>query len=922
MKLLSINSQSLTLTKIAELEIFAMENNIDLIAIQETWCNVGSIYEIPGYNCIRNDRHGNQGGTAIYFKSNIKVSTDKKLTVQSINISYEQLVVKVNTPSKSFYIINCYCPRKNLHQFAISSLENTIQSLSEKRQPFVIVGDLNIDLLRSSPESTTMHQFIDEYDMLSHVINPTRITENTQSQIDYVISSADFHDAIVKCLTCTPCNSDHLGLKVELSLDKTAPEMKIKKIRLYKDFNPQSFCDDLISTDWSVFNTNVQKKDIEQAALTLQQTLVSALDKHAPLKTIIDHPQHTPWVTPALRHQLKHRNHLRYVAMTTKKSEDWIAYRLERNKINKSLKSARHQYHRRKFDNCNGDPKETWHLIQKLTKSSKQSKCNIQTTKKLNEMNKFFCEVGEKVKNSCVVTSHDIPSTHPIVPATFDFHKISDIDVIKAVSRFSNWSSPGNDGINGYVLKSSLPAIIKQITTLINMSIQSSIFPTIFKTAQITPIPKIPEAHTPDQHRPISLLSLLSKLTERIIYNQLYHHLKEYLTSSQHGYKLGRSTLTALLEISDKILHAMDNQELSVLVLLDMSKAFDSICHSVLIEKLRSMGLKASAINWISSYLKDRNQFVKVGNLSSDKMYLTCGVPQGSILGPLLFIVYVNDIPAVIKHCKTWQYADDTQLVHSYNPKNINAQTKVSQNINIDLESINNWCQNNFLSLNASKTKAMCIGHKKILVKQTRPTITLSNENIEYVSSAKNLGVTFDEHHTYRTHITNAIKTARYRLINIEKVKHDLPPELLKRIIESMIIQPALYALPVWSSTYPTLLRKFQRDVINKASKIVLGKRKFTQMNDNLTKLNWLNVFQEDEFRTLILAKDLIPSNICPVHNTRQKGEPRLPRVTTDRGKRSFSFRGTKLIQKYSSYNNLPHNQFKNTIRKILTEVI
>ena len=758
MKIVSINAQCLSSERLIELHTYAISESIDLILVQETWLQPESMEcTIPGYNLYRNDRNGRLGGgTAIFYKSSMKVYLDQDLTKKAQGIEYEQLAVKVKTPdNRIIYIINLYNPRYENYRQALDIIRDTTETLTEKDCNYIFAGDLNIDYRKRSLAKKLLLELMSQFNLYNLNTKSTRITETSQTVIDYMISSTSLKNAITICAPKTVCNSDHLGLYSVMSYGDTEPAAKtIKSIRSYKNFDREAFCEDVSNCDLTDFEAAIINEDVNKAALTLQTILQDSLNKYAPEKTIAMYPNYAPWVTVELRNQLKKRNKMRYTAMKTKTSKDWKLYQHQRNQVTYKLRQAKIHYNKEKFTKCGSNVKEVWSLAKKLTAKMNQ-KCTATTKSELNKINKFFSQVGTSIKNKThTETNYEAIKQQP---QTFKFVNITTIDTIKAVGLLPNWKAPGFDGINGFVIKSALPAIAVPLTKLINLSLKTSTFPTCFKNTIVSPIPKTPGTIEPDQHRPLALLSLLSKVVERIAYIQLYSFLSPLINKNQHGFQHCRSTVTALLNITEKIYNNMENRDASLLIMMDLSKAFDSLQHNILLDKLKLSGLSDSALAWIESYLKDRKQIVRVNSIYSDEVTLECGVPQGSILGPLLFLLYVNDLPSAIKHGTVGQFADDGQIVYNYKAKDNDALCYVQANINDDMKSVSSWFAANSLLLNTKKTKIMAIGHKKV-TNGTLPILTVDNQTIEYVRTARNLGVIFDDEMNFKQHVDSILR--------------------------------------------------------------------------------------------------------------------------------------------------------------------
>ena len=279
------------------------------------------------------------------------------------------------------------------------------------------------------------------------------------------------------------------------------------------------------------------------------------------------------------------------------------------------------------------------------------------------------------------------------------------------------------------VLKDSLLITLPFITSIINASLLASTFPEVWKTAEITPSTKQGNHELPNNNRPISLLPALSKVCERVAYNQFVTYLttKERLTTKQSGNKKWFSIETSLIHTTDAFLKGIDDKTLTACVLLDMSKAFDSIDHQILSRKIQSVCASTSALKWFNRYLTNRYQVVRIHSSVSDPLPVECGVPQGSILGPLLFSIYVNDLPEVPRHCSTECYVDDTKLFVSFN---LHDSQRIVQEMNEDLLQVRNWCFGNRLLLNPDKTKFIVFGSRQMTSKHHELHLSLLGNEI------------------------------------------------------------------------------------------------------------------------------------------------------------------------------------------------
>lgn len=418
-------------------------------------------------------------------------------------------------------------------------------------------------------------------------------------------------------------------------------------------------------------------------------------------------------------------------------------------------------------------------------------------------------------------TGSDVPlenlcyyNTHRFKNSSLILSPICENDIYNLITKITS-NAVGSDGISRDMVILTLPRTLKVLTDIINESIITGIVPHQWKVALVTPLPKVQNPTQLKDLRPISILPYLSKILEKAVYRQLSKYVEDnnILPLYQSGFRRGRGTSTALLNVVDDILAEQDAGRGTILALLDFSRAFDSISIPLLLSKLRYYGLQDTSVSWFENYLSGRLQSVKLanggdgGDVLSDFKLLTRGVPQGSILGPLLFILYSADIVTVINHCKFHCYADDIQLYISDDPKCIsNAVSKLNE----DLGRIADWSRENSLLLNPLKSKFMVIGTKmqvsKILL--ANPIVNIHGQIVERVDEARNLGILFDSHLRFESHVLNLVKNCMYRLKVLYKVRSLLSEKVRVTLCESLVLSRLNYGDIVFG---PRLLSKSQR---------------------------------------------------------------------------------------------------------------
>ena len=387
----------------------------------------------------------------------------------------------------------------------------------------------------------------------------------------------------------------------------------------------------------------------------------------------------------------------------------------------------------------------------------------------------------------------------------------------------------------------------------------TSTFPAIWKQAFVRPLPKNNSPSNPNEFRPISILPTLSKALERIVHKQLTNYLNQHslLDDYQSGFRTGHNTTTALIKINEDIREASDQRKLTILTLLDFSKAFDTLNIDLLICKMKTLNFSQNVLAWFNSYLHERQQCVLIGSRSSSWREVKAGVPQGSILGPLLFILYIDDIMKTIKHCRYHMYADDLQLyIHSPTDSINEAVTKINE----DLALIYNWTEKFGLRLKTAKSQSMVIGHQRLLstidVNSIRPILINSNP-IEYSDTVKNLGVYMDKHLNWNTQVTQICKKVFSLLHSLKHMRNSLPLSLKKTLIHTLVMPHFDYCDELLTNMTFHQTERLQR-VHNECIRFVCNIRRFDHVTPSFEYLNWTRLEERRNMHSLIFLFKVI----------------------------------------------------------------
>jgi hypothetical protein len=392
------------------------------------------------------------------------------------------------------------------------------------------------------------------------------------------------------------------------------------------------------------------------------------------------------------------------------------------------------------------------------------------------------------------------------------------------------------------LLKNIKYEILEPLTLVINQCLHHGIFPDKLKTARISPIFKKDDKTLLNNYRPISVLPPISKVLEKIIFNQIDQHFRtnNLYYSNQYGFRQNHSTEHATIELVDRITDDLDNGNIPLNIYIDLTKAFDTVDHNILLEKLHHYGIRNTPLSLMKSYLSNRYQYVEIDHIKSDSKLIHTGVPQGSVLGPLFFIIYLNDIHKSSNIFHFLTYADDTTLYITINTLSI-SNSSIEENLNSELESVCQWLTLNSLSLNVSKTKFMVF--KKSNRQFTIPTLKIENQPIEYVETFSFLGLIIDSKLNWKAHINNIAKKISKANYILAKFKHFLPENCLKAIYNSLINSHLNYCMLCWGYQ-PKQLIKLQKKAVrnitnskfNAHSEPLLKKLQILKLNDMLNR--------------------------------------------------------------------------------------
>lgn len=831
---------------------------LDILCFVETWLNEqnGNVVHFDQYKHVstKKPNSGRGGGISIFVKDHLDfhIREDLKFPEQFKDI-YDCLFIEVHSSDPnipSTLIGTMYrSPSHASETHFINSIEHLLNKLQPENKELIILGDFNIDLINMNTSACTMLDMFMNNQLFSQITVPTRVTETSNTLIDHVYKKVSSQ----KCLAGTLINdiTDHYINFVFTSIVKHNPQQsKYVSYRSFTESNLNSFNNQLRQTDWSpVFDSN----DPNDSYKIFYSLYKHALDKTIPLKTRkfnrLKHKKQG-WMTRGILTSIKNKTKLYKIKKEATQDQAILTatrnYNLYRNTLNKIIRNAKRLHFQNLFEKSKNNMKTTWQNINKILQTKNKDRkfpstfnyngSSLSNKKDIcNAFNDYYTRIGPSLAENITSNPAQTVNTMPQLNLrnSLFLAPTSSEEIGNIINKLKPKPSTGIDEISCKLIKQSDFVIIPVLTHIFNLSMETGNVPDDMKMAKVIPIYKNKDPNNLKNYRPISLLPSFSKILEKVMFKRLYGHFHEnkLFFTSQYGFRQNHSTELAVTEFQDTIIKNIQKKLCSIGIFLDLSKAFDTLQHKILLEKLQHYGIRGLCLKWFENYLSDRQQIVNIDNFFSDKLQITCGVPQGSVLGPLLFLIYMNDLPNVSKLAKFVIFADDTNIVYSDS-----SLANLQVIANNDLRNINNWFEINKLSLNTEKTKFIVFDKKEKLRLHSLENLNvqLNNINIERVNETKFLGVILQDDLTWTSHIADKSKKISQISAILTRLKHDLPKQTLKTIYNALIEPHLTYGITAWASLPNSSIKRLQ--LIQKRTIRTISKGKYNCHTDPLFK--------------------------------------------------------------------------------------
>lgn len=910
-----------------QVNLSQLQHDSDVLILTE--CRLNYNRQLPllnNYTSYYTKSQLNQNDGVVVYVKNIHQPqvTEIKLThASAIQISISDFTIIGIYRSPSNVCVDNFIASLNLHLDTIKTHKNVI-----------ITGDININLVSRDIEIPQQRNnrlnylnMLAGHGLLPGHCLPTRLL----NCLDHVMLKIDKCCGSAFVAVLNTSITDHA--MVLLNITHTVKNKTRSKYKTIIDF--ENAYKDLVNTDISFFNTCEDPDILASKLIGLLKTLLLSNTK---IKLVSGYRRTLkPWITLGALRCIKLRNKMQ---MQSKKDPYnvilKITFRRYRNFCSNLIKKLKRQYHRTQINDSIKNPKQLWLKINEITqfKTPKSSNnCLLSITPhpldSLNRVNQFFVKIGKTLAEDILNNfgmPHYIPATNS-QSSSFVLYETDLQEVDSILVGLDSKSSPGWDEIPTKFLKLARDLVVPLISRLANLCFKKGIFPTALKKSVVTPVHKGGDADDVSNYRPISVLPCISKIIEKLLNCRLIAYLNKnnILSNSQFGFRKGRSTQDAVLELTSEIINKVDKGDKCLAVFLDLKKAFDTVSVPILLRRLETIGIRGVALSIFESYLKDRKQQVKINDLLSHEESVVYGVPQGSVLGPTLFLLYINELCNIrVSAGRIISYADDTAIVFfgvSWATVKNAAETGLAE--------IASWLNANLLTLNVLKTNFICFTPNM----RTQPGADFeikihrcvnflhcggNCQNIEQVRSTKYLGITVDQRLSWHHHIEITMARVRKLIWVFRNLRHVMPAQLLNKIYVALVQSVISYCIPVWGGATKTKfldLERAQRSLIK-----VMYFKPYRYSTQDLYKISGLLTVRKLYIINIILClHKTLPFTPTRPKKRRNDIVAHSPRVRTVFARRQYTTQASYIYNKLNLEINI-YPKLLQECKKTLTE--
>jgi hypothetical protein len=874
-----------------------------------------------------------QGGVSIFVSRGVQY---QPIELNNFNKEkdLEVCALKVDLQQTNLIIICIYRSPNGDYKYFLKQLEAILVKLCKGSTKLILCGDFNINHFELNSRRNLLQSLLASFNLFSTITFPTRVTNNSSTLIDNIyMDITNYKFSVYPLINGI---SDHDAQVIELAnMYNEKPKNHYSFTRKIDCDTSRSFTEDLSYENWEEIFLD---DDVNKIFNKFLDTYIKIFNANFPMVIKKKSTKPNSWITSGIKISCKNKRNL-YVKYRNSRDPTHKAQYKDYCKILSSvIRAAKKMYFDALIQKSNNKIKTTWNLVKSLLNNKTNTNMNntndnINNQNTANAFNSYFASVADNIINNSRKTNSvysDCPLEYLRLNCnqpnfSFTLKNTTAHEINKIIQSMKPKDSHGYDEISIRILKMSAPFILSPLTYIFNKILDKGIFPERLKFSEIKPLYKKGNAADFSNYRPISLLPSFSKIIEKLIYNRLYNYFdqQKLFAKDQHGFRLNTSTETATFSLLNTILSSLEHKDIVGSLFLDLQKAFDCVNHDILLAKLNFYGVSGKANKLLESYIRNRYQRVKLrdkffNHLTSEWEPVRHGVPQGSVLGPLLFLIYINDLPHTINDlADTVLFADDTSIIIS-NPD----LQEFKYNTSRALQELNKWFCSNLLSLSFDKSHFLQFFVKK--QNKINVQITSSNSILTNLNSIKFLGLTLDSMLTWKDHIANLTIKLNKACFAIRAIKPYMSLSVLRTVYFSYFHSIMSYGIIFWgSSNLSNNIFKIQKRVI----RIIANKFNQDSCRQLFNQYQILTLPAQYIFSLVMFVvkfKDFFQSN-SEIHdlNTRFRSDLHFPTTNLSLVQRGVVYSGTKI------FNHLPSHiksfskdikQFKYKLKRLLLE--
>lgn len=843
------------------------------------------------------------GGVIMYYRKYWKVT---KLIEKAENLKYWILICEAKYENYTLIIAVVYrSPSYRVSEFC-DIMEETFEDINESIADIIITGDFNIDWSNNNIYKKKLERMFNDNGFKQIINEYTRVTKSSNTIIDYVITNTKKVSAKISTNNKI---SDHEVIDIEIkNQNYKIPELHEEKVNIFK-YNKTRFRNHLSSL---IEVENNSQKDINERVVAMDEAFEQTIEKLTYKKKINNQNIVNSWFNNDLRIMKRDKIDKYNKAKIDNTAESWYSYVTIRNLYKVKIQNEKNKYINNQINNST-DQKKMWRNIKSLVLKETKDVINSVIFNRIeikdsigiaNHFNSYFVNSISAIRET--IEEVQYRNIIPVINNQFKFHAINIIELKKVVKELK--TSPDYKKISSKMILDNWNVAGNCILNIINKSLETGIFPDNWKETTITPIQKVHKTKRCEEFRPINTLKTCEKILEKVVKEQLYKYMEDssILSKYQSGFRKKHSCETAVNYVVNRWKSIEKNNKMMA-IFLDFKRAFETIDRKIMLQKLETYGVKGKELEWFKSYLENRIQITKVNGRTSAPIINDFGVPQGSILGALLFIIYINDIPNVLENCEIVLYADDTLI---YNEAN--TEEECLENLQKDIKNVNIWLKMNKLKLNENKTKIMEINMTSNM------TIEINNKIIEKVESIKYLGFVIDKNLKFKEHIDYICKKIGKKIGFFKRIRNKVSMITAINIYNTIIKPHFEYGSTIlYTCCLNEHLNRLQK-LQNRAMRTILKCNRYTPIQMMLNTLEWLNIRQRLRLNTIVFIRKMangdapgyLRSQIKYVgdiqpYNLRNSDNFNVARARTTQMQRTLFYKGLQ------TYNEIP-NEIRN----------